>query len=157
MLTGQKNHAGQGNWIMETSKMKIRRPKVSTLKKKLTKIFNEYIRERDKKLQEGKCISCQKEGNQAGHYFSTSQCPSPSMIFNEHNVNLQCPHCNLWLHGNIQNYTEGLIKKYGKHIIEELDVQRSFKGEPWGVFQYEVMIKHYKEKLNELKQINVKN
>jgi len=130
-----------------TSKMKTKRQKVSSLKKRLSKIFNAYIRKRDEKLQSGACISCDKPGNQAGHYFSTSQCPQASMIFNEHNVNLQCPHCNLWLHGNIQRYAEGLKKKYGEHILDELDIQRSFKSNPWGIFEYEVMIKEYQRKL----------
>jgi len=70
--------------------IKQSKKQIPKLKRKLTKIFNEYIRLRDKKYYKGLCISCGKPGNQAGHYFSTSQCPQPSMIFNEKNVNIQC-------------------------------------------------------------------
>ena len=125
--------------------MKSNTPK---LKRKLTKIFNEYIRTRDKGLR---CISCDKNiGTQAGHYLPTSLCPQPNMVFNPRNVNSQCSYCNLWLHGSQHDYARGLIEKYGKHIIEELEEERRQKTEPWGTFQYEVMIKHYKEKLCEL-------
>jgi len=125
------------------------------LKKKLTKIFNEFIRVRDKKLQGGKCISCNNAGNQAGHYFSTSQCPQPSMIFNERNVSLQCAHCNCWLHGNLHDYRLALNKKWGYDVVAELDAQRSFKSNPWTRFEYEVMIKEYTKKLAEVKNEKV--
>jgi len=128
--------------------MKTSKKEISKLKKKLTKVFNEYIRKRDMKLQNGKCISCDKALTQAGHYLPTSLCPQPYMVFNEKNVNGQCSHCNCWLHGNQHDYAIALKKKYGEHIIDELQIQRSFKQNPWGKFEYEVMIKHYKNLLS---------
>ena len=129
----------------------MKKQPTSKLQKKLTKLFNEYIRKRDIKFDGGKCISCGKQGNQAGHYLPTSLCPQPYMRFNEKNVNIQCFRCNMVLRGNQHDYAKGLLKKYGSHIIEELDIQRSFKQNPWGIFEYEVLIKHYKEKLCELR------
>jgi hypothetical protein len=131
--------------------IKSSKKELPKLKKKLTKIFNEFIRLRDHEMQGGKCISCGKIGNQAGHYFSTSQCPQPSMIFNERNVNLQCSHCNCWLHGNLHDYRLALNKKWGYDVVAELDIQRSFKSNPWTRFEYEVMIKEYTKKLADLK------
>jgi len=119
------------------------------LKAKLTKVFNEFIRRRDMKAQKGICISCDKPGNQAGHYLPTSSNPQPSLVFNEKNVNLQCAHCNCWLHGNQHDYAKGLIKKYGEGIIDELDVIRSLPQNPWMHFEYEMMIKTYQQKLKE--------
>ena len=118
--------------------------KISKLNSKLTKVFNAYIRRRDA----GKlCISCGKRPmTQAGHYFPTSSTPQPSMRFNEHNVNGQCSYCNKWLHGNQHGYAEGLIRKYGSYIIDELNLQKSFKQNPWTPFEYEVLIKYYKDK-----------
>lgn len=134
----------RSKFLSKQSKLEI--PK---LKRKLTKLFNAFIRKRDERLQSGICISCNKRGNQAGHYLPTSLCPHPSMVFNEKNVNLQCSHCNRWLHGNQHDYAIRLNKKYGYDVVSELEMQRKFKSEPWGKFQYEVMIKHYEQKLKE--------
>lgn len=130
--------------IRKTSKNQL-----SKLKKKLTKVFNEFIRLRDKGLL---CISCGKNpATQAGHYLPTSSNPQPSIMFNEKNVNGQCSHCNCWLHGNQHDYAKGLIKKYGHGVIDELDLIRSFPQNPWTRFEYEVMIKNYTEKVRALK------
>ena len=53
------------------------------LKAKLKLVFNKYIRLRDRNKG---CISCGGPVQQAGHYYSTSQCPQPQMVFNEQNV-----------------------------------------------------------------------
>ena len=131
--------------IIETPNMniKISKKTVKSLRKKLALVFNKFIRLRDK---DKKCISCGvRKVQQAGHYWSTSQCPHPSMRFNEKNVNGQCTYCNSFLEGNRQGYREGLLKKYGKKVLEDLDIQRSFKKSQWGTFEYQSMIKAYKE------------
>ena len=118
---------------------------IPQLRKKLTRVFNEYIRLRDK---DKGCISCgQAQIKHAGHYFSTSQCPQGAMRFNETNVNGQCVRCNSFLEGNRQGYREGLIKRYGPHVIENLDICRSLKQEPWLKWQYETLIRQYKHKI----------
>ena len=125
---------------------------IPRLKRKLTKVFNAFIRKRDMKLQNGLCISCGKRPiAHAGHYFPTSLCPSPSMVYNERNVSGQCVYCNNWLHGNQHDYRLALNKKWGYNVVQELEVQRSFKSNPWTRFEYEVMIKEYTKKLAELK------
>ena len=128
---------------------KSSKSEISKLKKKLTKIFNEYIRKRDAEKFGGICISCNKRGTQAGHYLPVSLCPQPSMVFSERNVNLQCSHCNCWLHGNQHDYARNLNKRYGYDVVSELQFQRNVSGKPWGKFEYETMIKHYQEKLKE--------
>ena len=111
----------------------------------LTLHFNRFIRSRDK---EKPCISCGKgPAEQAGHYYSTSQCPHPSMRFNAMNVHGQCFYCNYYLEGNRQGYREGLIKRYGEKVIQDLDVCRSLKQNPWTRFEYMAMIERYKRKL----------
>lgn len=120
------------------------------LRKRMTKIFNEFIRYRDKDLP---CISCGiRRVEDAGHYWSTAQCPQASMRYYEKNVNGQCSYCNRRLEGNRQGYKKGLIKKYGEKVILELDVKRSSKQNPWRVLEYEIMIDHYKGKLKEIKR-----
>jgi hypothetical protein len=51
---------------------------------KAQKVVNEFIRLRD---QDQPCISCGKEGNQAGHYIPVNK--SSYLRFDERNINLQ--------------------------------------------------------------------
>lgn len=84
----------------------------------LQKVFNTYIRMRDKGQP---CISCGTMNGQkhAGHYRSVSS--APHLRFNELNVNVQCATCNNHLHGNLIEYRKGLIKKIGIEKVEELE------------------------------------
>src|SRR3990167_11059292 len=101
-------------------------------RKKLTVVFNKFIRLRDKGLT---CISCGLRSiHDAGHYWPTSQYPQPSMKFNEDNVHGQCQKCNRFTEGARQGYREGLLKRFGKEILEKLDVQRSLPQTTWTVF-----------------------
>ncbi len=123
----------------------MKKPKtLPQLRKQLTLEFNKFIRQRDKNFS---CISCRtRPVQQAGHYWSTSQCPQPSMRFNEKNVNGQCIYCNTFLEGNRQGYQSGLLEKYGAKILEELDICRSSRSNPWTRWEYEQMIKLYQKK-----------
>lgn len=113
-------------------------------------VFNRFIRLRDRNRP---CISCAlNRVEHAGHYWKTSQYPQPSMRFNEKNVNGQCFNCNMNLEGNRQGYREGLIRKYGESVLEELDIQRSLPMTTWMTFEYEAMIKHYREKVKILEK-----
>ena len=125
-----------------------------TLKKKLWKIFSEYIRTRD--LKDG-CISCGKrvasiKEAHAGHYYSRGACPQPPMFFDEMNVNLQCVRCNAFLEGNKQGYRAGLVKKYGEQIIQRLELKKTLKTQIWKNFEYQAMIALYTTKLKQLKE-----
>ena len=118
------------------------------LRKKLTIEFNKFIRLRDKDLP---CISCGTEkATDAGHYWPTSQYPQPSMRFSEINVHGQGARCNRFLEGNRQGYRKGLIQRYGEEILEKLDILRSLPQTTWTVFEYESMIKVYKQKCREI-------
>lgn len=65
------------------------------------------------------------------------------MITDEHQ-------CNLYDEGNRQGYEQGLIKKYGKDIIQLLDIRRNNKIK-WVKFEYETLISEYKQKTEQLK------
>lgn len=83
------------------------------------KVFQKWIRERDKTEP---CISCQTPfANEwhAGHY---RKCEVYSqLIFNEDNTNRQCNRCNVFLGGNEANYRQGLVKKIGELAVLELE------------------------------------
>jgi len=90
------------------------------IKKKLWKLFSEYIRQRD----EGKCFTCSTQKHwkdmDAGHYIPTSIC-GEYLYFDERNVNCQCTACNRFKHGNLTEYARRLVEKYGGGILKKLD------------------------------------
>lgn len=145
----------QRNAMMKRSleKSRIKKPRVvkeirlSDLKNKLQKIFNKYIRMRDKDLP---CISCGqfKDNYDAGHFWSVGA--NSGLRYNEDNVHKQCsPGCNRYKHGNPLEYRINLVKKIGQERVQWLDDHRKdivfyTRDE---VFQ---MIETYKQKLKEL-------
>jgi len=132
----------------------INRASLSTLKKKLRRIFNAYIRLRDTDENGvGKCISCNRTivygGDcQAGHY-EPSSIVFANLDFDEINVNGQCIHCNFTLEGNKTGYTVGLIRKYGAGVLDQLKIKRRL-GCHWVAFEYEVLIGSYRAKAKAL-------
>lgn len=106
------------------------KPTVSSLKKKLWKLFARYVKERDK----FKCVTCgQKvEGRnaQAGHYLPKSAC-NLEYYFHERNVHCQCAGCNLFLHGNAPAYRKFIVRQYGKKTLDDLEnnYRRTFNGD----------------------------
>ena len=127
--------------------MKYKSKPIRSLKKILWRHFSLFIRRRDFKRG---CISCGKHVGsigqaQAGHYYSRGAAPQPSLYFSEKNVNLQCVTCNAFQEGNKQGYRMGLIRKYGDQIEDELLIIKKLSSK-WSHFEYETMIKYYKEK-----------
>jgi len=86
------------------------------LKKEAIKVFNAFIRARDAIRLGGRCYTCGKPGDQAGHYIHSHN----SVRFNEILTNLQCFNCNHYASGNLGVYGERLIKEHGLKKIQEL-------------------------------------
>jgi len=122
-------------------------PTLAVLKKRLTTVFNLYIRLRDDALP---CISCDKPlptaGSHAGHFV-----PSTYTIhrWNETNVNKQCVSCNLFHHGNLVGYFLGMEKKYGPDVPRFLEAT---KHTPYPISRgdLENQIQIYKAKVKEI-------
>lgn len=108
------------------------------LLKKAQKVFNAWIRERDKNMG---CISCGAPVTEAGHYFSQGH--HSALRFNEMNTNGQCTRCNCFLHGNLLKYRNGMVKKYGEEKLLLLESQAR-KPKKWSRFELEQIIEHYK-------------
>ena len=116
------------------------------LLKKAQTLFNTHIRERDKNLG---CISCGGEVQQAGHYFSQGNHSALRFglphSFAYMNTNGQCIKCNMYLHGNLIKYRQGLVSRYGEDEVlkleEEADNNRAKK---WSRDELEMIIKTYK-------------
>jgi hypothetical protein len=130
--------------------MKTTKKKVTPLPKLLAKaqaVFNSFIRERDK---DAGCITCGKQGDQAGHYWPVKY---SGVRFDEINVNIQETYCNKWCYGNQALYRMKLVERYGEEKIKELD-ERAVRTQKlkWCRYELEQLIETYKGKIAELKK-----
>lgn len=83
------------------------------------KIFQKWVRKRDKDLP---CISCGNTGDRlwdGGHYKKSEL--YRGVIFNEDNVHKQCRKCNSYLDGNEANYRNGLVERIGEKRVKALE------------------------------------
>ena len=112
------------------------------------KVFNTYIRMRDK----GKpCISCDRPlvGKfDAGHFYSVK--PYYGLRFHEDNVHGQDVFCNQHLHGNLQEYAIRLPKRIGIERFNWLKENRHITVK-YTIPELKDLIKEYKEKIKLLK------
>lgn len=132
------------NYLQQRMKSKLgKKPKkakpipLPKLKAKAIKVFNSYIRERDRPLG---CISCGGRVDHAGHYMNAGQ--HSALMFSELNVNGQCISCNCYKHGNLIRYRQGLVNRIGETAVKELE-QTASLVKKWSRSEYEEIILTY--------------
>ena len=116
------------------------------LKELAQKVFNTYIRMRDKDLP---CISCGTTNDiqyHAGHFKPAGG--FSYLRFDENNVHKQCVRCNSNLAGNLIPYRIALIEKIGIDEVERLEQPNQIKR--WTVEEYREVIAKYRKKTKEL-------
>jgi hypothetical protein len=125
-------------------KKKIKHTSLKKLHKKAWKLQSEYIRRAEK----GICFTCGRRGEwkemNAGHYIHGNR-----MDFDPLNIHCQCPHCNLFLHGNLGIYAERLIAEYGEEAVIRLR-ERSREEKKFTIFELEALITSFTQRLKEL-------
>lgn len=94
----------------------------SQVVKKLDTIFSEYIRLRYAKDGIVECFTCGKQAHwkdnmQAGHFQSRKHYATR---WDETNVQVQCPKCNLFGQGEQYTFGLNLDKEYGEGTAEKL-------------------------------------
>ena len=117
----------------------------ATLMQLAQKIFNQYIRLRDKDLP---CISCGTTNDiqyHAGHYKPAGG--YSYLRFDESNVHKQCVRCNTNLSGNLVAYREALIKKIGIDEVNRLEQPNQTKR--WSVEELQEIIRVYRLKIKQ--------
>ncbi len=125
---------------------------ISKLKKDLDKVFSLYIRLRHAS-KDGivKCFTCDKTAHykkmHAGHFMSRKH---HATRWNEDNVQVQCVKCNLFGQGEQYAFGKLLDIRIAEGKAEELQ-ELSRTTVKYMRFEYEDMIKHYKEKVNAIK------
>lgn len=133
----------------QTKEMKQQLKTKSNWLNDLQKVFNEYIRLRDRNKP---CISCGKKligKYDAGHYFTVGA--YPNLRFYEDNVHGQCVECNQHKHGNISEYSLRLPNRIGQDCFNKLLEERN-KLLNITIPEIQENIKYYKEKIKQLKQ-----
>jgi len=115
----------------------------------IDKSRREYVQKRDQDWREKAfCISCGAyrpvEELQVGHYFSRVHDFSTELGGCKENTNLQCVPCNHYKRGNIQGYALGLVRKYGKVSLEELEEAKKTKKR-WTIKELESLLEKYKK------------
>ena len=133
---------------------------ITTLKKKLWKIFSIYIRMRDclettGTTTHGNCCTCGRDypiGKlQAGHFIPGRE---DSILFDPACVHAQCYRCNVQRSGEWVKYFRFMEKKYGREFIFELMIRSEKKcliTIPW----VELTMIYYLEIINEMEVVNV--
>ena len=125
---------------------------ISKLKKDLDKVFSLYIRLRHAS-KDGivKCFTCDKTAHykkkHAGHFMSRKH---HATRWNEDNVQVQCVKCNLFGQGEQYAFGKLLDIRIAEGKAEELQ-ELSRTTVKYMRFEYEDMIKFYKEKVNAIK------
>jgi len=128
-------------------RLKNKKPKtvgivrLSDLKGTAQRVFNKWIRSREKK---NGCISC---GNlvassyEAGHYLA--QGSTGALRYHPDNVHKQCYSCNHFKHANLIEYRISLIKKIGVKRVKWLEDHRH-DVKKWTRPELDEIIKNYK-------------
>ena len=125
---------------------------ISKLKKELDKWFSLFIRLRNaSKAGIVECWTCGKTAHykkmHAGHFMSRKH---HATRWNEENVQVQCPKCNLFGQGEQYTFGKLIDVRIGEGKSEELQ-ELSRTTVKYMRHEYEDMIKHYKEKVNAIK------
>lgn len=117
--------------------------------------FSKYIRLRDclkttGEYETGQCCTCGKiyfyHELHAGHFRDGRK---SSTLFEETNVHIQCPECNIFKHGNKVQYTEFMLQKYGQDEISRL-IELDHQIKKYIITEYQEIEKKYKQKYEEL-------
>lgn len=111
------------------------------------KVFNTYIRMRDKNKP---CISCDRPlvGKfDAGHFYSVK--PYYGLRFHEDNVHGQCVFCNQHMHGNQHEYAIRLPFRIGYRNFKWLEENRHIE-QKLTIPDLKELIKEYKDRIKTL-------
>lgn len=146
-LVEKKREKDKKDWREEKKQIKEKLKTHSEWLGDFQKVFNKYIRLRDKGQP---CISCGnplKKEFDAGHYFSVGA--YPNLRFNEDNVHGQCVACNQHKHGNINEYALNLPQRIGKVRFDKLISERE-ESNKLTIPEIQDKIKEYRKKIKEI-------
>jgi len=101
-----------------------KKPTRKSLIAKLDAVFSTYIRRRYAVNDIAECYTCGKKEHwkkqHAGHFASRRHY---STRWNEYNVQVQCPSCNIWQQGMQFQFGKNLCSQYGDNFADELMIE----------------------------------
>lgn len=113
-------------------------------------IFARYIKLRDAELIAGRwmnrCVTCGKlmelgdPSCHAGHYVDGRR---KGILFVPSAVHCQCARCNVFLHGNKEQYAIYMVKRYSLDVLEALVIQKNRDAGTWTYEELEQIADHY--------------
>ena len=112
------------------------------LKRKLWKVFSQFIKQRDGENCFTCGVKCDGANAHCGHFIPKSV-GGLALYFNEDNNHKQCARCNIWLGGNQYIYGQ----KLGEKKVKEL---YALKNQITKNYPFEEKIEYYKQKIKEL-------
>jgi len=117
---------------------------INILKRLAQKLFNQFIRLRDKDLP---CISCGTTNDIQYHASHYRPATNSRLRFDERNVHKSCATCNSIKSGNLSEYRIALIEKIGLQTVEELEAT----NEPYrySIEELQEIITKYRQKIKE--------
>lgn len=117
----------------------MKKKSIPALLKQAQRVFNYFIRERDKN---DPCISCGKfhEDYDAGHYVPQGQ--SSFLRFHEDNCHKEGKGCNSFDKFHLVGYRKNLIRKIGIEKVEWLEENRH-TVKKWSREELNEIIKNY--------------
>jgi len=132
----------------------MRKLSLSSLEKKLDRVFSEYIRLRDAdKGGTVQCVTCKKlmfwKDSHAGHFVKRQH---RSLRWNELNAHPQCVACNTYQGGRQDDYAAYIIKRYGVNAFNKL-VEMKYQIAKFSRADLMEMIERFKGLLNERTRI----
>jgi hypothetical protein len=101
-----------------------RKTTLAALKRKLWKLFAQYVLYRDN----GQCVTCRAVANQAGHFYSRR---IASTWVDPNNIGAQCARCNLFLHGNPGAFAEYIYEEHGGEELARLTMRANRITKQW--------------------------
>lgn len=121
-----------------------------TMIAKADRIFSIYIRLRYNEFGDAYCVTCgvRKPWGQMqnGHFISRRVM---ALRWDEVNCNVQCPHCNETLAGNLKVYKDYIIREYGEEELQRLRIKAG-RTEKISLAEIEAVIQKYTEEVKNL-------
>jgi len=114
-------HSLKNEWKRAKKKtgVRVKQVALSTLRRKLDKVFSLWIRRRDADDKGmGRCYTCNRYALLEASHFIPRQ--HQATRWDEHNVHGACSYCNRWQHGNLAEYYLALVRQYGQRIADGL-------------------------------------